>query len=90
MEIFSDDKNNEERQGEVNARTQDAQPPTPIHTIQQTRGSEPPAPDSARHMFKIIDYGLANFEETFAAGPDVNLDMVKLGSYRSSFLSTFF
>ena len=24
-----------------------------------------------RYQFKIIDYGLANFEETYAAGPDI-------------------
>jgi hypothetical protein len=30
--------------------------------------------EKLRHQFKIIDYGLANFDETFAAGPDVVVD----------------
>ena len=31
--------------------------------------------EKLRHQFKIIDYGLANFDETFAAGPDVVVDV---------------
>lgn len=31
--------------------------------------------DKLRFQFKIIDYGLANFDETFAAGPDVVVDV---------------
>ena len=30
----------------------------------------------AVHHFKIIDYGLANFEETYACGPDLTHDEV--------------
>ena len=31
--------------------------------------------EKLRHQFKIIDYGLANFDETFAAGPDVVVEV---------------
>ena len=31
--------------------------------------------EKLRHQFKIIDYGLANFDETFAAGPDVVIEV---------------
>lgn len=31
----------------------------------------------AIHHFKIIDYGLANFEETYACGPDLTHDEVR-------------
>ena len=75
MEMYEDDDDKEQKEEIVNARTSRLNPPTPIHSIEQTRGSEGPSDDSARHMFKIIDYGLANFEETFAAGPDVSLDV---------------
>ena len=33
--------------------------------------------DTIRHQFKIIDYGLANFDETFAAGPDVIVEVCR-------------
>ena len=33
----------------------------------------------AVHHFKIIDYGLANFEETYACGPDLIHEEVRLG-----------
>ena len=34
--------------------------------------------EQAVHHFKIIDYGLANFEETYACGPDLTHDEVAL------------
>lgn len=39
--------------------------------------------DKLRYQFKIIDYGLANFDETFAAGPDVVFE-VRLAQARAS------
>ena len=38
----------------------------------------------AIHHFKIIDYGLANFEETYACGPDLTHDEVGLGKVSCS------
>ena len=61
----------------INDRTRDSRPPTPINSSVDVLDS-PPDDNSARHLFKIIDYGLANFEETFAAGPDVVLEVGKL------------
>ena len=34
------------------------------------------APDRFRYQFKIIDYGLANFDETYACGPDLFVEEV--------------
>lgn len=52
--------------------------------------------EKLRHQFKIIDYGLANFDETFAAGPDVVVDVRFLSFHQptspgtpSRFLATF-
>ena len=44
--------------GDANALTRDSQDADAIY-------------DKLRHQFKIIDYGLAIFDENFAAGPDV-------------------
>ena len=63
---------------EMNGRTADMQPPTPVRN-KPSGFTEPPSEQSARHMFKIIDYGLADFEETFAAGPDVTLEVGVFG-----------
>ncbi|KAK9792705.1 hypothetical protein WJX73_008294 [Symbiochloris irregularis] len=32
------------------------------------------SPQRLKHEFKVIDYGLANFEETYACGPDLYVD----------------
>ena len=38
-------------------------------------------PDRCNYQFKIIDYGLANFEETYACGPDIVSDEVGICEY---------
>lgn len=54
-----------------------------LHQRTQTEDSRPGAiTDRYRYQFKIIDYGLANFDETYACGPDVIMDEV--GSYSCS------
>ena len=65
-------------QDSLNDRTRDSRPPTPVNNNSVDVLDSPPDDNSARHLFKIIDYGLANFEETFAAGPDVVLEVGKL------------
>lgn len=59
----------------VNERTKEKQPPTPVNKKDPVSFTASPAENSVRHKFKIIDYGLADFEETFAAGPDVVLEV---------------
>lgn len=34
------------------------------------------SPRKSKYHFKVIDYGLANFEETYACGPDLYVDEV--------------
>lgn len=45
------------------------------HNLREERQKEVAEPGSAtdrfKYQFKIIDYGLANFEETYACGPDL-------------------
>lgn len=44
-------------------------------TLERDRGLQA-APDRCMYQFKIIDYGLANFDETYACGPDLSADEV--------------
>lgn len=48
--------------------------------------SSPQMLEKLRYQFKIIDYGLANFDETYAAGPDVVVVEVSDHSLSSKFL----
>lgn len=76
MEILPDgeDAGNNDIQGSETTQSE--------HVLMHEQQKEAAEPGSAtnryRYQFKVIDYGLANFEETYACGPDLLVEEVRL------------